>query len=53
MDVSLGKSGNIIVAVSVILLIIYYMFKHFFDRQNERLKYILYYYFLRIKNMLF
>ena len=53
MDVSLGKSGNIIAAILVILLIIYYMFKHFFDRQGERFKYILYYYYLRIKNMLF
>ena len=52
MDISLGKSGNIIVTILVILRIIYYMFKHFFDRQSERLKYILYYYFLRIKNII-
>ena len=53
MDTPLGKSGNIIAAILLILIIIYYMFKPFFDRQSDRLRYILYYYFLRIKNIIF
>jgi hypothetical protein len=53
MNTSLIKSSSIPIAITLIVSIIYYMFKHEFDVQIERIKYIIYYYFLRIKNILF
>ena len=48
---TLIKSPSIPIASTLIVSILYYMFKHDIDNQVEQIKYIIYYYFLRIKRL--